>query len=61
MQSKLSDPEWLQTGLDSQTSFGREWETRVVRMILHYLSSLSDTRIHAVRQLSRYRKQLAKA
>jgi hypothetical protein len=60
VQSKLPDPDWLENWLDSQISFGREWETRVVKMILHNLSSLFGEPIRTVQELSRYRKQLAK-
>ena len=61
VQSKLPDPDWLESWLDTQIRFGREWETKVVKMILHNLSSLFDEPIRTVQELSRYRKQLVRA
>jgi hypothetical protein len=61
VQSKLPDPDWLQHWLDSQIRFDREWESRVVKMILHNLSSLFGEPIKTLQDLSRYRKQLVKA
>jgi hypothetical protein len=61
VQSRLPDPEWLERWLDTQISFGREWEAKVVKMILHNLSSLFELPIETVQSLSRYRKQLALA
>jgi hypothetical protein len=61
VQSRLPDPEWLERWLDIQISFGREWEAKVVKMILHNLSSLFELPIETVQSLSRYRKQLALA
>jgi hypothetical protein len=61
VQSRLPDPEWLERWLDSQISFGREWEEKVVKMILHNLSSLFERPIDSLQSLSRYRKQLALA
>jgi hypothetical protein len=61
VQSKLPDPDWLEHWLDSQIRFDREWESRVVKMILHNLSSLFGEPIRTLQDLSRYRKQLVKA
>jgi len=61
VQSKLPDPDWLEHWLDSQISFGRDWEAKVVKMILHNLSRLFDQPIRTVQELSRYRKQLVRA
>ncbi len=61
VQSKLPDPDWLERWLDSQISFGCDWEAKVVKMILHNLSSLFNVPIHTVQELSRYRKQLVRA
>jgi hypothetical protein len=61
VQSKLPDPDWLEHWLDSQISFGRDWEAKVVKMILHNLSSLFNEPIRTVQELSRYRKQLVRA
>jgi hypothetical protein len=61
VQSKLPDPDWMEHGLDSQISFGRDWEAEVVKMILHNLSSLFSEPIRTVQELSRYRKQLVRA
>jgi hypothetical protein len=59
VQSRLPDPQWLERWLDQQIRFDREWEGKVVRMILHNLSSLFGEPIASVQQLNRYRKQLA--
>lgn len=61
VQSRLPDPEWLERWLDSQISFDRGWEAKVVRMILHNLSSLFNEPIESVQALSRYRRQLVAA
>jgi hypothetical protein len=58
VQSRLPDPEWLERWLDQQIDFGREWESRVVRMILHNLSQLFEERIGSLQDLNRYRKQV---
>ena len=60
VQSRLPDPSWLERWLDSQIRFDREWEARVVKMILHNLSSLFELPIQTVQDLSRYRKQLSR-
>jgi hypothetical protein len=60
VQSRLPDPSWLEHWLDSQISFDREWEARVVKMILHNLSSLFELPIRTIQDLSRYRKQLTR-
>jgi hypothetical protein len=60
VQSRLPDPSWLEHWLDSQISFDREWEAKVVKMILHNLSSLFESPIRTVQDLSRYRKQLVR-
>ncbi len=60
VQSRLPDPSWLEHWLDSQIKFDREWEARVVKMILHNLSSLFELPIRTVQELSRYRKQLSR-
>jgi len=59
VQSRLPDPEWLEHWLDRQIQFDREWEGKVVTMILRNLSSLFERRIVSVAQLNRYRKELA--
>jgi len=59
VQGRLPDPSWLEYWLDSQISFDREWEAKVVKMILHNLSSLFELPIRTVQDLSRYRKQLS--
>ena len=61
VQSRLPDPGWLEHWLDSQISFDRDWETKVVKMILHNLSSLFNEPIESVQALSRYRRQLVAA
>jgi hypothetical protein len=59
VQSKLPDPEWLERWLDEQIRFGKEWEARVVGMILKNLSLLFDRTLSSVHDLNRYRKELA--
>jgi hypothetical protein len=59
VQSRLPDPDWLERWLDQQIDFGRDWEARVVRMILHNLSQLFDEKIGSLQDLNRYRKELS--
>jgi hypothetical protein len=59
VQSKLPDPEWLERWLDEQIEFGKEWEARVVGMILKNLSLLFERTLESVQDLNRYRKELA--
>lgn len=61
VQSRLPDPLWLERWLDEQINFDRNWEARVVRMILHNLSSLFGTKILSPQDLSRLRKHLTAA
>ena len=61
VQSRLPDPQWLEHWLDRQIKFDRDWETRVVKMILHNLSSLLGESITSAQDLNRFRKQLAAA
>ncbi len=58
VQSRLPDPEWLERWLDRQIQFSREWEVKVINMILHNLSSLFGRSIRSVAELNRYRKEL---
>ncbi len=58
VQSKLPDPEWLERWLDQQIAFDRDWEARVVKMILHNLSNLFERSIESLADLNRYRKSL---
>lgn len=58
VQSRLPDPEWLEHWLDEQIRFGRDWEAKVVDMILKNLSLLFDRTIASVQDLNRYRKVL---
>jgi hypothetical protein len=61
VQSRLPDPGWLEVWLDQQIRFDEAWEARVVKMILHNLSSLFGTAFSSVQELNRFRKQLAPA
>ncbi|UCH47960.1 MAG: ferritin-like domain-containing protein [Betaproteobacteria bacterium] len=61
VQSRLPDPQWLEHWLDQQIKFDRDWEARVVRMILHNLSGLLGQTITSAQDLNRFRKQLAAA
>jgi hypothetical protein len=58
VQSRLPDPQWLERWLDQQISFDRQWEVRVVTMILHNLSQLFDEKIASLQDLNRYRKEV---
>jgi hypothetical protein len=58
VQSKLPDPDWLERWLDDQIRFDREWEGRVVTMILKNLSILFDRNFESVQELNRYRREL---
>ncbi|MBX9632883.1 MAG: ferritin-like domain-containing protein [Burkholderiales bacterium] len=58
VQSKLPDPDWLEHWLDEQIRFDREWEGKVVTMILKNLSILFDRTFESVQDLNRYRKEL---
>jgi hypothetical protein len=59
VQSKLPDPEWLERWLDEQIRFGKEWEGKVVGMLLKNLSLLFERTLESVQDLNRYRKELA--
>jgi hypothetical protein len=60
IQSRLPDPQWLEHWLDDQIQFGKEWEAKVVGMILKNLSLLFDRTISTVSDLNRYRKELGR-
>jgi len=59
VQSRLPEPDWLERWLDQQIRFDRDWEARVVTMILHNLSQLFDEKIGSLQDLNRYRKDMA--
>jgi hypothetical protein len=59
VQSRLPDPAWLERWLDEQIRFDRQWEAKVVAMILHDLSSLLGLSIQSCADLNGYRKELA--
>jgi len=59
VQSRLPDPEWLEQWLTKQIRFDKEWERRVVVMILKNLSSLMERSFSTVQELNRFRKELA--
>jgi hypothetical protein len=61
VQSKLPDPGWLQTWLDTQIKFDRDWEGRVVERILHNASILFDRTFGSVQDLNRYRKEVTRS
>jgi hypothetical protein len=56
VQSKLPDPDWLEKWLDEQINFNQEWESKVVKRILHNLSILFETNIDSIQALNQYRK-----
>jgi hypothetical protein len=59
VQSRLPDPGWLERWLDEQIRFDKEWEAKVIAMIMHNLSSLLDRSIKSALDLNRYRKEIA--
>ena len=59
IQSRLPNPEWLETWLDSQINFDAVWETKVVDRILHNMSLLLDRSFKTVQELNRYRKEVS--
>lgn len=60
VQSRIPDPEWLETWLDTQINFDKIWENKVVERILHNLSLLFDQKFSSVQELNRYRKEINK-
>ena len=58
IQSRLPDPDWLEHWLDVQISFNDVWEDKVIKMILHNLSSLFGKNFENQKDLNRYRKSL---
>ena len=58
IQSKLPNPDWLQTWLDTQIRFDRQWESKVVERILHNASILFERTFASVQDLNRYRKEV---
>jgi hypothetical protein len=60
IQSRLPDPKWLETWLDTQIQFDASWEGKVVERILHNLSSLMGRSFANVQELNRFRKEMAK-
>ncbi len=61
VQSKLPDPGWLEHWLDSQIRFDKEWEKKVIDMILLNLSKLFGRPIKTLQELNRYRRELRTA
>jgi hypothetical protein len=58
VQSRLPDPEWLERWLDEQIRFDREWEQKVVTVILRNLSLLFSREFESVKDLNRFRKEI---
>ena len=58
VQSRLPDPEWLERWLDEQIRFDREWEQKVVTVILRNLSLLFGREFESVKDLNRFRKEI---
>jgi hypothetical protein len=61
VQSRMPDPEWLETWIDDQIRFDSDWEGKVVARILHNLSLLFGETFETVSQLNRYRKARSSA
>lgn len=58
VQSRLPDPTWLERWLDQQIQFDKEWESRVVKMIMHNLGSLFGRSFASLAELNQFRKSL---
>ena len=58
IQSRLPDPEWLEHWLDQQIRFDRDWEQKVVTVILRNLSLLFGREFESVKDLNRFRKEI---
>ncbi len=58
IQSRMPNPEWLESWLDTQIRFDASWETKVVDRILHNLSLLMNESFKSVQELNRFRKQI---
>jgi hypothetical protein len=58
VQSRLPDPEWLERWLDEQIRFDRDWEQKVVTVILRNLSLLFSREFESVKDLNRFRKEI---
>jgi hypothetical protein len=61
VQSRLPDPNWLESWLDDQICFDATWDAKVVERILHNLSLLLERDFSSVQQLNRYRKEMIAA
>jgi hypothetical protein len=61
VQSRLPDPSWLERWLDQQIQFDKEWESRVVKMILHNMGSLFGRSFATLGELNQFRKSLMPA
>ncbi|AZY50412.1 ferritin [Bordetella avium] len=59
VQSRLPEPGWLENWLDTQIRFDGQWEQKVSSRILHILSKLLDSPFENVKDLNRYRKEVA--
>ena len=59
VQSRLPDPDWLEHWLDKQINFNKEWEQKVVAMILKNLSLLMDRTFNTIQELNRFRKEVS--
>jgi hypothetical protein len=58
VQSRLPNPEWLERWLDEQIRFDRDWEQKVVTVILRNLSLLFGREFESVKDLNRFRKEI---
>jgi hypothetical protein len=61
VQSRLPDPDWLETWLDEQISFDTSWEEKVSVQILKNLEILLKEKFSSVQDLNRFRKSLYSA
>ena len=61
VQARLPDPDWLEHWLDGQIRFGKDWEAKVVSMILKNLSLLFGRTIDSIQDLNRYRREISRA
>lgn len=56
----MPDPAWLETWLDTQINFNRDWENKVVERILHNASILFERTFGSVQELNHYRKEVTR-
>ena len=59
VQSRMPEPEWLEHWLNNQIRFDATYENKVATNILNKLSTLMDHSFATVKDLSKFRKEMA--